>query len=696
MIEHRLRALLNPRSIAVVGASANRETFGWRSWQGVLEIGFEGDLFLVNPRYDEIDGMPCHSDIASIGQPVEHAMLNVSNANLEAVFSAAIEARVQAVTIFASCYLEGDQDPPLLERLKRKAQEASLLVCGGNGAGFVNRAEKVQVALSGSRSNLDVGPVTLISQSGSIYLGMIQTDGRLGFNLTVSSGQEIATTAADYMDYALELESTRAIALFIETIRDPAGFCRAADKANERGVPVVVVKAARTEESVRMAQTHSGALAGNDAACDAVFRHHGVLRVRDLDAMIATLQMAVQPRRYRPGGIVAITDSGGEREHLVDLAHDHGIPFAAISEETNRRMEKCLDYGLEAVNPLDAWGTGRDYVPIFEECWDALMSDQDCSAGIWVADLRDFDLFRTPFIERARRIAERTGKPMCFASCVPNGIVHEKARYLAEAGIPLIDGLGPALTAFSRMMAWRDHRDHRTMRPPEPPAGAIVNQWRDRLTTGDPLDEAEGLALARDFGLAAPETVIVQTEQEVRDTAVRTGGPLALKTAMPGLRHKSDVGGVTLGIRGEEDLLEAWQEMARRLGPRALIAPMAPAGVEMMFGLVRDHQFGPLVLVGTGGVLTEVLDDSLLALPPFDVTFARALIDRLKVRPLLDGARGRPACDGAALAEALARFSVLVASLGDHIAELDFNPVIAGPGGAVAVDALVIPDRDSI
>ena len=696
MIEHRLRPLLNPRSIAVVGASAKRETFGWKSWQGILGIGYEGDLFLVNPRYHEIDGMPCHCDIASIGQPVEHAMLNVSNTNLEAAFDAAIKAGVQAVTIFASCYLEGDRDPLLLERLKRKARETSLLVCGGNGAGFVNRAEKAQVALSGSLASLDVGPVTLISQSGSVYLGMIQTDGRLGFNLTVSSGQEIATTAADYMEYALELESTRAIALFLETIRNPAGFRRAADKAKERGVPVVVVKVARAEESIRMAQTHSGALAGNDAVCDAVFRHHGVLRVRDLDAMIATLQMAVQPRRYWPGGIVAITDSGGEREHLVDLAQDHAIPFAAISQETTRRMVDCLEYGLEAVNPLDAWGTGRDYVPIFMECWDALMSDPDCSAGLWVADLRDVERFRTPFIEGARRIAERTGKPMCFASCVPNGIVHEKARYLADAGIPLIDGLDPALTAFSRMMAWRDHRDHRTMRPPEPPDGAIVNHWRERLATGDPLDEADGLALARDFGLATPETVIVETEQEVRDTAVRMRGPLALKSAMPGLHHKSDVGGVKLGIQGEEALLGAWHEMALRLGPRALVSPMVPAGVEMVFGLVRDSQFGPLVLVGTGGVLTEVLDDSLLALPPFDAVFARALIDRLRVRPLLDGARGKPASDGAALAEALARFSVMVASLGDHIAELDLNPVIAGPGGAVAVDALVIPEIGSI
>ncbi|MCE2520817.1 MAG: CoA-binding protein, partial [Alphaproteobacteria bacterium] len=203
MIEHRLRPLLNPRSIAVVGASVNRESFGWTSWQAIRQIGFTGEFFLVNPRYDDIDGERCFPDIASIGRPVEHAMLNVSNPRLERVFDEAIAAGVKAVTIFASCYLANDGDPPLLERLRRKAREASLLVCGGNGAGFVNREERVQVTLAGGRSSLDAGPVTLISQSGSIYLGMLQTDGRLGFNLTVTSGQEIAVTAGDYMDYAL-------------------------------------------------------------------------------------------------------------------------------------------------------------------------------------------------------------------------------------------------------------------------------------------------------------------------------------------------------------------------------------------------------------------------------------------------------------------------------------------------------------
>jgi acyl-CoA synthetase (NDP forming) len=689
MVQHRLQPLLAPRSVAVVGASPKVESFGWSSYRALVDYGFEGEVFLVNPGYDEIDGRPCYPDLAAIPKPVDHAMLNVANARLEGLFEATIGAGIPAATIFASGYLEGD--PDLVLRLRWRARESGLLVCGGNGSGFYNRAENVQIALGSGRGSPEVGPATLISQSGSIYMGMVQNDGRMEFNLTVSAGQEIATTVADYMDYALELPSTRAIGVFLETVRDPAGFRAAADKARERGVPVVALKAARTEESKRMAVSHSGALAGDDAAYDAVFERHGVLRVREVDAFMATLQLATQPRVMVPGGLVAITDSGGEREHLTDLADDAGVPFAKISEATSARLAERLDYGLDPVNPLDAWGTGHDYLNIFLDCWRALMADEDCAVGIWVADVRDGEQFRTPFQPGAKAISEETGKPMVFATCVPNGIMHETARTLYRNGTPLIDGLDNAVTAVARLMAWRDHRPASSMTPPPAPDDAVAARWRGRLSDGTPLDEMEGLSLARDFGIAVPNAAIVEDGEAAVAAAAGTGGPIVLKTAMPGIAHKSDVGGVRLNLTGDEAVRAAWQDMAQRLGPRCLVAPMAGEGTEMVFGLVQDDQFGPLVLIGTGGVFVEVLKDSLLAVPPFDAVHARGLIDRLKGRALLDGVRGKPAADLDALAETLARFSVLAAALGDNIAELDLNPVIAGPDGATAVDALVVP-----
>ena len=286
MTAHRLRPLLEPRSIAMVGASPKTESFGWRSYRALVDVGYEGEIYLVNPRYDSIDDRPCVPSVRDL-PPVEHAVLNVSNARVESALDDVIAMEIPAVTIFASGYLENDSAPVLLERLRTKAREARLLVCGGNGTGFRNRDMKVQCTLL-YHPEQSFGPISLIAQSGSVYGSLLETDGRLAFNLTVSSGQEIATTTAQYMDYALELPTTRAIALFIETIRDPDAFMAAADKARERGVRVVALKVARTQASARMALSHSGALAGNDDVYNAVFERVGVSRVGDFDELIAT------------------------------------------------------------------------------------------------------------------------------------------------------------------------------------------------------------------------------------------------------------------------------------------------------------------------------------------------------------------------------------------------------------------------
>ena len=521
--------------------------------------------------------------------------------------------------------------------------------------------------------------------------GLLENDGRLSFNLTVSSGQEIATTAADYMDFALGLPTTRAIALFIETIRDAEGFIAAAERAMAGDIPIVVAKVARTEASKAMAVSHSGALAGDDAAYDALFERYGVLRCDTLADMFATLQVMTQTPRAGPGGLAAITDSGGEREYLADESERIGVRFADIGGPTVARLEGRLEYGLEPVNPLDAWGTGNDYPGIFHDCMAALMEDPDTAFGLWVADIRDSDNWRTPFIERAPGISRQTGKPMAFVSCVPNGANQGQAQALMGAGMPLLEGFGPALAAIRHGFAYRDRRARPAAAPPAPPDDAVVDAWRARLTGGEPFGEAEGLELLAAFGVPANRAVFTETRDGALAAAADMDGPVALKTADPNIQHKSDVGGVALGLDGGAAVAAAYDQMAARLGPRVLVAAMAPAGVELAFGMVRDPQFGPLVMVGAGGILVELLGDTRFALPPFDAAEARRLIDRLACRRLLDGVRGKPAADMDALAEALARFSVLAASLGDAIAEIDVNPVIAGPDGCLAVDALVAP-----
>ena len=395
--KHPLAPLLAPRSLALVGASPRAGSYGHGMIEAASSCGFEGALYRVNPRYGEIDGEPCYPSLEALPETPEHAALMLANERVESALDSAIAAGVKAVTLFASCYLEGDANPPLLQRLKHKAREAGLQVCGGNGMGFYNRVHKVRCAMvDGPRE--EPGSVALITQSGSIFSALSGNDGRLRFNLTVSPGQEVATSAADYMDFALELPGTRVIGLFLETIRNPEGFIAAAEKAVARDIPIVAIKVARTEQSARFAASHSGAIAGDDAAYDAVFERYGVLRCDDVDEFFATCQLLSQPWRVGPGGIAAITDSGGERELLADHADAAGVPFARIDERTRKRLEERLEYGLEPENPLDAWGTGVDYRGIFGDCMAALLDDPDTALGVWVTDLRDSDPFRDPFV----------------------------------------------------------------------------------------------------------------------------------------------------------------------------------------------------------------------------------------------------------------------------------------------------------
>lgn len=690
---HRLAPLLTPRSVALVGASARPGSYGNGMIHGCVSAGLTGDIHLVNPKHDEIDGRPCHPSLAALAEPVDLAVLCLANAQLESALREAIEAGARAAAIFASCYLREPGCPPLAERLTAMAREAGMPICGGNSGGFYNIAGKVRISMGG-RGEKPVGSVALISQSGSVYLAMNSLVGRLNWNLVVSSGQEFTACAADYLDFALDMPSTRAVGLFIEVAREPERFVAALEKAVARDVPVVVVKVGRTEQSAKFAASHSGAMVGNDAAYQAVFDRHGVLRVDDLDEFVATLQLVSQPRRAGPGGLATIHDSGGERELLVDHAEDIGVPFARISSATEAKLEGCLEYGLAPENPLDAWGTGNDFERIFRDCFAALMADPDTAIGLWVADIVSTYGLHQAYCEAAIDVARRIDKPIAVATCSSVTEMEPLAVRLLEAGVPLIAGTRPSLVAVRRLLDYRDFHDSSAIAPPAPPSPEIVERWRARLKdAGVALDEAESLALLADFGLPTVTARIVRTADAAVGAAEEIGFPIALKTAMPGILHKSDTGGVKLRLGDAAAVREAFDDLAARLGPRCVVSPMALSGVEIALGVVIDAQFGPLVMAGAGGALIEFSDDSRCALAPFDAAAAGRLLDRLQLRPLLDGARGAPAVDIAAVTSAMARLSVLASVLGDCLAEIDVNPLIAGPDGCIAVDGLIIPNN---
>jgi acyl-CoA synthetase (NDP forming) len=563
-----------------------------------------------------------------------------------------------------------------------------MAVCGANCMGFADVERGLRALAFEERPDLEPGNVAWISHSGSAFSALLHAERGIRFNLAVSTGQELTTTMADYMLYVLERGSTRVISLFLETVRDPENFKAALRAAADRDVPVVALKVGRTSTSGRLVAAHSGALAGDDAAYEALFDAYGVSRVGTLNEMADLVELLAAERRAAPGGLAAILDSGGERAHLVDAAASLEVPLARPSEETLQNVAARLEPGLPAVNPLDAWGTDNDPYNIFLDCSRHLAEDPDTGAFAYVVDLHS---------ERAERghawAAERawasTDKPFAVVCGVTSAIQESAASRLRSTGIPVLEDVKSGLRAFRHLFDRRDSRSLASTTLPDPVSDHVRRRWRETLACGARLGEADALGMLADYGIPVARTDAASNLDEVLAAAANLGYPVVLKTAAAS--HKTDVDGVRLGIRDADVVTAAYAGMSSRLGPAVVVQEMAQPGVEMALGVVRDPQFGPLVMVAAGGVLIETLGDRCLALPPLDEARARRLVDRLDARPLLNGARGAPPTDVRSLARALSRLSVLAGDLGDLIGALDVNPLIVGPKGCVAVDALIEP-----
>jgi acyl-CoA synthetase (NDP forming) len=566
-----------------------------------------------------------------------------------------------------------------------------MVLCGGNSNGLYNFAHGLWVCGFETRGDHRTGGVTLITHSGSVFNALVDCEARIDYNIAVSSSQELNVTLADYMDFALDQPSTRVVGLFMETARDPEGFVAALAKARAMAVPVVALKVGRSAKGAAMAESHSGALVGHDGAYQALFEHYGVVRVDSLDEMAATLMLFAQPRPVGPGGLATIHDSGGERALILDLAEPLGVPFAELRPATIARLEAALDPGLPAVNPLDAWGTGADYWGDFTSCLSAMMQDPGTAVGAVVADRGPDGKIFPEYPHFARAAAEASGKPVAIVTNHQGSGFSPAAIAVTREGLPVLDGLEPFLKGVKHLFAYRDFRD-RPLSPPTPVDPDTVGRWRERLRDGAVLSERDALGLLHDFGIPATICREATSREAAVAAAESLGYPVALKTAEPDIAHKTELAGVHLNLSDPAALADAYRDLSQRLGPRVLVAEMigGPA-VEMILGLVRDPAFGPIVVLGSGGIHAEVLQDVVFAMPPCDAATARRLVDRLRLRPLLDGARGQPPADLDAFCRAAANFSVLAARLGDGLETIDVNPVLVRAEGCVAVDAYVKP-----
>ena len=685
-----LEPLLNPESIAFVGATTKPDVAGNDMLLEVLQSDYRGRMYCVNPKYNEVEGITCYPSLSHLPEVVDLTVLAIGNARLETQLKEAVRIGTRSAVLFGSAYLEDDMDPPLMDRIAKLAKSADIPICGAGAMGFYNQDINLRIFPQHIARTFKKGSVAYISQSGSGLTALLWNNIKLNFNLAVSTGQELITTASDYLDYVLDLPSTNVVAFFLEAVRNPKDFIRGLEKARRKQIPVVVLKVGRTEAAAELALSHSGAIAGDDSAFQALFSRYGVVQVKCMDELAATCQLLSIDQTLLPGHLAAIMDSGGERELLMDLAEEMQVKFADIGPDTIQVLKDNLDPGLRPINPIDAWGTGNNYESIYENCIKALIKDDEVSITLLIADLTsDFWLHET-FASICRKISLKSNKPIIVMTNHIGSESQDLALRLQSSGIVVLSGTIPALQAIKHAFEYRDFikQDHYISKNLK--RNSLKNKWANRLQQANPLDEMESLALLKDYQIPVQTADIALNLDQAIGIAKKIGYPVVMKTAMPGILHKSDVNGVKLNLSTPEHVRESYLDLANRLGERVLVSGMEKGQVEVAFGCIKNSQFGPLVLIASGGIFIEILKDKQIALAPFGKNHALKMINHLKIKPLLDGIRGNEICDKEALASALANYSLLAHDLGEFIEEMDVNPVKVTSKGCVAVDAMIV------
>ncbi|GAA2149166.1 acetate--CoA ligase family protein [Nocardioides koreensis] len=683
-VRPRLRRMLEARTVAVVGAGDRPDSLGWRMTTEVLRSPGVEKAWLVNPRHRDVAGHACLPSLADVPDPVDLVLLGVPDAALVDQVRLAAARGDGGGVVFGSAHGLGEQ---------LVAAADGLEVCGAGCMGFVDVTRGVRALGYLEPEDLTPGPIALVTHSGSVFSALLRTHRRLEYSLVVSSGQELVTTTADYLAHALEREETRVVGLVQETMRDVPRLRAALAEAADRDIPVVALTVGSSRRGRDLVGAHSGALAGSDAAWEALTAAYGVHRCDDLGELVDSLEAFAIGRRVRAraadgrtGGIATVHDSGAERVLVADVADRLGIPFAGLSEATTARLAALLDPGLEPTNPLDVWGNGSRTEDLFAGCLTALADDDAVDVVALAVDLVPEYDGDDSFPRAVDRLVEHTDKPVAVLTNLSSAVDQPLAADLRGRGVPVLEGTRSGLRALGHLLA-----GPAPVRPdPLPVDRARRDRWAARLGSPD-LDP---LALVADYGLpVAPTTRATDPDTAVR-AAERLGYPVVLKTAASEATHKVDVDGVRLGLADAPAVAAAYAELAARLGPCVTVQRQVPAGVEIALGMHRDPLLGPLVVVGAGGTLVELLAQRAVALPPVDGALARRLLGSLKVARLLAGHRGGPALPVAPVVEAVVTMSTVVMELGDLLAAVDVNPLIVHPGGAVAVDALVLAAAD--
>lgn len=707
-----VEALLYPTNIAIVGASERPGNWALGVWTMLRKHGFGGRVFPVNPRYRTIwNGESCYPGLDALPEPPDHTIVLVPGAAAIDALIAAGMAGARSATIFSSGFGEGHdpQGRALQAKLDEAIRASGLAVSGPNCNGNVSAPHRM-LTIPDDRITIEPGPVAMFGQSGGIVMALHRTlaSRGVGVSYSVTSGNEIGLNAADYIRFFTADPNIRVIAAFIEAIRDAEAFLAACAGAKAAGKPVVAIKLGGSEASRHAALAHTGALAGALTCFDAVAGAAGVIRMDTLDEVVEAVEFLAHAKIPAGPRLGAITFSGGLKGLLVEAAARTGAEFPPLSEPTLAALREILGVGTSLGNPLDAGFTALSSAEAYFRCIDSMLMDPNIDTLIVQEELpqrlntnRKIENMR----EVNRRIAAGVAKPIAVFSMGSYMLTDESRSFRRE--LPQLPFLQEVQKTVRAVRAVGDYGAMRASPVPQrttarPSAGvrAILAKAHRRHDGRAVLDEHDSKALLRAYDLPIAAEYVVTSAADAAAAAERIGHPVVLKLLSHEITHKSDVGGVALGLGSSEAVREAFAKMAARLAKhdpplaldRALVAKQAGGGLEVVLGVQRDPEVGPVVMFGAGGTLLELYRDVSFGPAPLSAEAAKDMIERTHIGRVITGYRGAVRRDRKAVVAALVALGRLAEELRDSIESVDVNPfaVMADGEGAVVLDALVV------
>ena len=697
-----LSSLFNPRSVAVIGASAQggRATGAVRNLQA---LGFKGAIYPVNPKYKEVLGLPCYPSLAAIPGPVDMVCIGIPSEHILPVLKEAQAKGVPSAVIFASGYGEaGDLGRARQRELEDFARDTGMLICGPNCLGVLNFNARSCGYSSTSPTAVQAGDVALVSQSGTIVVAMVRSLRGIGFSHMVSSGNEAVLTTGDYLAHLVEDPGVRVLAAFLEGIRNPERFLAAAARAEEKGKPLIALKSGRSETGSAASAAHTGSLAGSYEVQSAIFRQKGIVQCADADEFVEAIEMFRVARRAPGGyGVGIFGISGGENALVVDHAEEAGLTVPPLSTEGKAKLAKLLPWYGRPENPIDPTGAMLDNQDMFVECMQILADEP--AVGMILISQDSPAAFDLVIAKNTVAAAKRVGKQLVFFNNFSGPWNPEIVGMLREAGVPYLQGIRESMAAIKAYVDYHERQRAPRLTPPSPSPARREEALQILAAAGAVVTEDASKRLLALYGLPVTPERLARSKGEAIAAGAALGYPVVAKVVSPDLPHKAAAGGVRLDLRTANDLGAAYDALVAAMArnqPKAridgvLVQPMIKGGLEIILGVRRDPQFGPVLMFGLGGIFVEALRQVSLRLAPIGEADARSMIDEVPAfGRLLE--KLHPGSNAAqVVAGLLERLSQLAAEIGDAVEDIDINPVILDPGtgAATIVDALIVPRR---